>query len=381
MKKAIPSRVLKAISAEPWLITDEWLDRIVEIASRDNIGSFESEPQTPMVSVVDGTAIVDVRGPVFRYANLFTEMSGATSTEVLSSEIARLNKDSKVQRVVMRYDTPGGMASGASELSEQLYNLSKPHTAYVTGMCCSLGYFWASQADEIIIAEDAIIGNIGTRTAQPEEEKNIIVSKNAPNKLLNKKSAQQIVDDLEEVFISHVARGRGVSVDHVLKRYGQGSVFVGQKAIQAGLADQVMTLDQLLSYKTGKKMTDKKDASNEAQLQKEKDEAYQAGFAAGKAEIQSGLDAKIQASAEQAAADENARCVAIFEASEGKPMKSVLSIVRTRAIGAEQAKEIVSGFPTGHPMDSMMSDTNPDISSDVDDPSVVSMWEQISKKA
>ncbi len=255
MKPEHTTRVLSAIRSEKWLITDEWYDRIVEIASRENtlspetITSMEArQSDAGNISKLYGdTAVIDLNGPVFRYANLFTMISGATSTEQFSNELGRLNADSKVKRIIVRYDSPGGVASGAAEMSTQIRSLDKPHVSFASGNCCSLAYFWASQGRQIYVAEDAIVGNIGTRTKAPlERQDDDLLSKGAPNKILTRKAMCNVLDSLEEVFISHVATGRGVSTEDVRERFGQGGVFVGAEAVNAGLADYTGTLDEIL---------------------------------------------------------------------------------------------------------------------------------------
>src|SRR5690606_28594355 len=56
---------------------------------------------------------------------------------------------------------------------------------------------------------------------------------------------QQMVDDLASVFLAEVARNRGVSIDDVQSRFGQGAVLVGARAVQAGLANRIATYEQL----------------------------------------------------------------------------------------------------------------------------------------
>lgn len=364
------SRILNAIRSEQWLITDEWYDRIVEIASRENtltpemISAFESKKsgREYMVTMYDDTAVLDVQGPVFRYANLFTMFSGATSTEVVSSELARLERDDKVARVITRFDTPGGVASGAAEMSSQFQNFSKPFVSFATGMCASLGYFWASQGSQLIVAEDAIVGNIGTRTQAPQPaSESDLVSENAPRKILNRNDVMDVINSMEDVFISHVATGRGVTVEHVRDHFGQGGVFVGQNAVNAGLADSVGTLDLILggdfpakppaqsrvNLKSPKQETSmSKDGENaggvtaaehKAAVDTARNEGREAGRAEASAEANERQEAAVQAN--------NDRCVAIFQASAGKPVSAVLPIMKNTKLTADEAVEIVAGFP------------------------------------
>ena len=86
------SKVIDAIMSESWAITSDGLNQIVAIAERANdpeaVRQFQGQPLSPKssVRVIDDTAILAVRGPIFRYANLFTQISGATSIEMLAKD-------------------------------------------------------------------------------------------------------------------------------------------------------------------------------------------------------------------------------------------------------------------------------------------------------
>lgn len=90
---------LNFIANEPWAIREEWMDTICSIAVREHeyandvvaleqrLGRPLSNTQATMVR--DGVAIIPVSGPLFRHANMMTELSGATSYDMLSKEIGR----------------------------------------------------------------------------------------------------------------------------------------------------------------------------------------------------------------------------------------------------------------------------------------------------
>jgi hypothetical protein len=64
---------------------------------------------------------------------------------------------------------------------------------------------------------------------------------------------QRQVDALADVFVDAVARNRAVSRSAVLEGFGQGDCFVGQAAVDAGLADRVGNLEDLIAELTGAK--------------------------------------------------------------------------------------------------------------------------------
>jgi ClpP class serine protease len=57
---------------------------------------------------------------------------------------------------------------------------------------------------------------------------------------------QQDVDDLYVMFLEDVAAGRGVTVDAVRDGYGEGRTLSATRAVEAGMADRVGTLESVV---------------------------------------------------------------------------------------------------------------------------------------
>ncbi|KEZ65412.1 hypothetical protein C5I_0136090, partial [Pseudomonas syringae pv. syringae FF5] len=112
-------------------------------------------------SVRNGVAIIPVVGPVFRYANLFTEISGATSTQVLATDLQSALDDPSIKSIILNIDSPGGVAAGINELADQIHagRARKRIVAYVGGTGASAAYWLASAASEIVIDETALLGS------------------------------------------------------------------------------------------------------------------------------------------------------------------------------------------------------------------------------
>lgn len=262
------SRVLEYAAGQPWAITPEALDQILAIASRaherpEAIQTRSGRPldNTRRVRIRDGVAVIPVVGPLFRYANLFTEISGATSSEVLAQDLATALDDAAVEAILLDIDSPGGMLNGTQELGELIYAARgrKPIVAFVSGLGASAAYWIASAADEVVAGETAILGSIGTvlevvDTSAADEKRGVrrmeIVSSQSPRKRGNpfeddeaRAALQAMVDDLSRVFITAVARNRGVDRETVLADFGRGGMMVGEEAVRAGLADRLSTLE------------------------------------------------------------------------------------------------------------------------------------------
>jgi len=264
-------RILGKIRSEPWAITDQYMQTILEIADRQNMSPDQvaKELGRPLqntydVELRDGVAILPVSGPLFRYANLFTAISGATSYELLARDFEAALNNPQVRAILLNIDSPGGEANGVSEFADQVFLArgTKPVVAYVGGMAASAAYWIASAADEIVVADTALLGSIGTvmtiTDTRARDEKNgvrtyEVVSSQSPYKRNDpatpegRSRYQALVDSLSEVFVNKVASYRGVDPATVLSDFGQGDVFVGQAAVAAGLADRTGSFESALS--------------------------------------------------------------------------------------------------------------------------------------
>lgn len=267
----MPRTALELAASRTWLMTAEALDTLLAVADRQgDVEALEARLGRPLdntrtVSVRDGVAVIPVTGPIFRRANLFTEISGATSTEVLATDIQAALDDPGVRALVLDVDSPGGDATGINELSDLIFQArgQKPLKAYVGGMGASAAYWIASAAEEVVVDDTAQLGSVGvvlnirTRQDRPGETTYEVVSSNAPNKRPNLESEagraqlQERVDELADVFLDKVARNRGIPRAEVNDRFRQGGIATGALAVAAGMADRLGSLESLIAELAG----------------------------------------------------------------------------------------------------------------------------------
>jgi signal peptide peptidase SppA len=251
-------------AGEPWAITETALNNILTIASRQN-ESIEAVSaklgrdldNTYVTEVRDGVAVIPVVGPLFRYANLFTAISGASSYEVLAKDFNSALENPDVHSIVLDIDSPGGEVNGCAEFANMIYESrgAKPIIAYASGDAASGAYWIASACDQIIASETSLLGSIGVVAVyRDSNDQNVleIVSSQSPYKRLDpnsedgKSRLQSRIDDLASVFIDSIAKHRGVDPPTVLKEFGGGDVFVGKNAIRSGLADDIGSLENII---------------------------------------------------------------------------------------------------------------------------------------
>lgn len=262
-----PARhILDAIGREPWLIEAGALHQIITIATRlnDSPEAVATRLGRPLdnartVLMHGSVAEIPITGPIFRYANLFTEISGATSLEVLARDFHTALDNPAVSRIVFNMNSPGGQSTGIAEFAGLIRSSAKPVTGYVGDLAASACYWLAAACDEIIISPTALLGSIGVvmsyrpPATRPDEKPPIeIVSSQSPLKRADPSTEagriepQRVVDQLAEVFIADIAAFRNVSQNTVLSDFGQGGILVGAYAVKARMADRIATLQSVL---------------------------------------------------------------------------------------------------------------------------------------
>lgn len=263
-------RIRAAIRSELWAITPEALQQIDAIAhgfgDPEAVAAKLGKPlaNSRNVTVRDGVAIVPFIGPVFRYANLFSEISGATSIQTLATDFQTAVDDPNVKAIILEIDSPGGQVSGVSEFAAQVRaaNAIKPVVSYVSNTSASAAYWVASAASEIVASDTARLGSIGAVMQLDGDEEDgsfKFISSQSPLKQVDpatdagKAEYQKTVDALAEVFINSVADYRGVDPANVLTQFGQGGMMIASEAIAAGMADRLGSLETLIAQLSGGK--------------------------------------------------------------------------------------------------------------------------------
>lgn len=210
------------------------------------------------------TAIVPIRGVMAKRANLMTRMSGGTSTELLRSTFQALAEDDDVKRVVVDIDSGGGSVQGVAEAANALRELSakKETVAVANDMMASAAYWVGSAARKVYVTPSSTVGSIGvlamvTDQSEALEEKGIKVHvvRSAEFKALSngsepitKKALKEIekgVNYYHSEFVGAISSNLNISQEQA-EEMANGKVHEARQAIEAGLADDEVTLDEVL---------------------------------------------------------------------------------------------------------------------------------------
>lgn len=318
----------------PWAITPEMLSEVRAIyathlrGEKIDIAGIEARLGQPLKNkpqgydVVNGSAVIPVHGVIAKKMNLFTQISGGCSSQMVQRDIRDALSDPSVQQIILSIDSPGGTVDGTFELAQFIYEQrgSKPIIAHTDGIMMSAAYAIGSAADKIYISGDtAMVGSIGVVATHQDvskwEEKvgvktteiyagkyKRIASEYAPLTEEGRASMYEMVDYLHTAFVDTVAKHRGTTSEDVRTRMSTDvkSFFVGKQSIEAGLVDGVATLDALINTKrtagvavvTSSKKTNVQEestmdlatlkAEHPELVQAIHDEAFAAGVAQGK---------------------------------------------------------------------------------------------------
>lgn len=325
---------------------------MIEIAQRKNdLESFKAlslqkgpnESEHSMLYYEGNTAVINITGPIFRYANIFTEISGATSvSSILKSITEATDPANGVDLLVFNFDTPGGEATEIASLAELIHGLEIKTVGYVGAMAASAGYWLASATDEIVIGSTGMVGSIGVigtfhREGDEEKERTIeIISSQSPDKRIDvstddgRAKMQVMIDKMADVFINDVAKYRGVSPETVILNFGQGGLKIGAEAVESGMADRIGLLESVLKVNDNLSMeiTNMSIEERVAQLKAEDQELFSAIFSMGVSQGKSFELSRIKGVKGQCVAGYEAEIETMMFDGQTTPEQAALSLIK-----------------------------------------------------
>ena len=237
-------------------------DEAERLASSDfGENYFKPDGQVNQVNHVtmreDGIAVIHIDGPLSYRSDFWTAWLGMDTYDSISAAFDKCMADEKVKGILLDINSPGGEVGGCSDLAEKIFAArgSKEYgiVARTGGIMCSAAYWIGSAAEKVYTANNGTLGSIGVLCAfrKGESSMNVVVSDLSPDKAPNPDTAKGLklikkeLNDLAEVFIAAVAKNRGTTAEDVKENFGKGGVFIGQKAVDAHLADGVASIEEV----------------------------------------------------------------------------------------------------------------------------------------
>lgn len=275
--------ILQAVMSAPWAILPMKLAIIRDLlAFRATGGKLSAEEiagrmaanQRGLEAAKDSTAtraggavaVLPLIGTIIPRADIFTEMSGGVSVQRFTANFRQALNNPDVASIVIDVDSPGGQVSGVDELASEIFNArgQKQITAVANTLAASAAYWIATAADELVVSPSGEVGSIGVFAMHEDISKMLEMEGVAVNLISAGKykvegnpfeplteeartSVQSRVDEYYEMFVSAVARNRGVKRTDVRNGFGEGRTVGAKQAVALGMADRVATLDETIT--------------------------------------------------------------------------------------------------------------------------------------
>lgn len=243
------------------LLMPRMLGSQIEVMAADDLSDAlepkQLEARSESQYRVEGLAVIPLHGIlVARRGQIDGACTELTSYEWARAQIATAIADERVKEIVLDINSGGGHAVGCKELADYIYakRSVKQITALVNFSAYSAAYFIASACSKVVVSETGGCGSIGVimehmEVSKWEEEVGLKFTtfyrgdrKNdgTPHEPLSDGAMAAInhrMDQAYELFISSVARYRGLSVEQV--KATEATLYSGAEAVSNGLADEL----------------------------------------------------------------------------------------------------------------------------------------------
>ena len=209
------------------------------------------------------SAVIAVTGSLVNRGSWIDADSGLMSYDAIARALAAALDDPEIEQIILDVDSPGGEAGGVAQLAGTIraVNAQKPVTAVVNDTAASAAYWLASAAGRIVISPTSALGSVGVvwahvdnaRALEKEGRRVTLIHAGAfktdgnPYGPLPEEARARIqgeIDALYDVFVAAVARNRGL--DEADVRATEAGIFIGRAAIDAGFADAIGSLDEVI---------------------------------------------------------------------------------------------------------------------------------------
>lgn len=297
-------------------------------------GWLFDEPAPVTVERMGPLAIVPIRGALEQRAS----WCGAGYDEIVSAFAAACATDAHT--IVLDIDSCGGVVAGCfaavREMRRQAELAGKAVVAYARENACSAAYALATVGDLIALPDTGTVGSVGVigvvddyTAAMAKEGVRVTVlvsgARKADGNPMTETTPEAVatlqatIDTLAAVFFGLVSDRRPLSAAQV--KGLEAGVFLGQAAVDAGLADEVVAFTDLMARLSaeGLTMTDEEKKAAEEKAAAE----------AAEAEAENAEAAPASEGEDMPAEDEEEDDVPAAVAARSHTSRDILAVVRT----------------------------------------------------
>ena len=225
-----------------------------------NRGIDETVVENPSGHGGNKVAIIDVSGVLLNAEQPGLLQAGENPVSLLHEHLQRAADDRHVKAVILRLNTPGGGVTASDimygEVKRFRARTGKPVVAMAMDVTASGGYYVACAADRIVAHPTSVVGSIGvivqTVSIKPALQRWGVEAEaitSGPNKAAgsplevmtdeHRAILRGLVDDFYARFVGVVRAARPGLEEAQLQAVTDGRVMSGQRALEAGLVDQI----------------------------------------------------------------------------------------------------------------------------------------------
>lgn len=267
--------IIRKMLQVPWAIMPAKLAEITDFMAAqaagekltpEEVAEVTQSARSSQARQVSKTAVIPIMGTIVNRETSLTRTSGLASVKGIQAQLTEALNDGEVSSILLDIDSPGGTVEGIADLAASIRKArsQKPILASVDGLGASAAYYLASQATRLAVTQTSEVGSIGVIMAhqdfsQAMEKEGIhttLVTAGKYKGEFNPFSAlseeavaemQAQVDYYYDLFLTDVAKGRGVSKAQVRKEFGQGRLVRPKQALAKGMIDAIETGETTLA--------------------------------------------------------------------------------------------------------------------------------------
>jgi len=240
-------------------------ERLIELGGDDGEGGFRTIKQADYVRVHRAERELRRDGPgrvgvVVASGEIGEgeQPAGSIGSKTAVRLLRQAREDEGIAAVVLRIDSPGGSGPASEQIYREVVAIraaGKPVVVSMGDVAASGGYYVAAPANRIFASANTITGSIGVFSTLPTLDRTLrkagITVDGVGTTALSgsmridramdpalRDYLQFSVNHFYEVFVGHVAEGRGKTRDQV-DAVAQGRVWTGTDALAHGLVDEL----------------------------------------------------------------------------------------------------------------------------------------------
>jgi signal peptide peptidase SppA len=191
----------------------------------------------------------------------------------LNKHLEEAFKGKNVKAVILNINSPGGSPVQSELITKRIMQLAEeskiPVISVIEDIAASGGYWIACAGNEIIVAKNSILGNLGVRFSgfgftkaierlgverrvYTQGESKALLDPFLPEKEADIDIIMQVQEDIYKNFKGHVLASRGERLKMAEKETFSGAIWSGNQSVDNGIADKIGDLYSEIRERFGK---------------------------------------------------------------------------------------------------------------------------------